>query len=236
MIEIEATGGPPAAIVLTVVIYACATGLSLVVAAMAYTGYRESGNRAQLVLAAGLVLLTTVPQTLRVILPTLTATTALERTVLTTASELCGLIAILYTIHGRPESRSRSGRRPKARREYSLGGLALLVGLVALVGSLPFGSAPTVPDEASLGVTALSALTAFAGSYVAWLAYSGYQRNESRPMLFLGLGIALITAVPFVLAYGVTLMVAASEVMVLLSVSVAQFAGVFAIYYSLARV
>ena len=42
----------------------------------------------------------------------------------------------------------------------------------------------------ALTATALSAL-------ISYLAYVGYRRNDSRPMLFLAVGFAFITVVPF---------------------------------------
>lgn len=49
-------------------------------------------------------------------------------------------------------------------------------------------------------LTALTALvTAVVGGFVAYQAYRGYQRNASRAMLFLAIGILLLTTIPFLL-------------------------------------
>ena len=48
--------------------------------------------------------------------------------------------------------------------------------------------------------TAVTALvTAVVGGFVAYQAYRGYHRNASRAMLFLAVGIVLLTTVPFLL-------------------------------------
>lgn len=39
------------------------------------------------------------------------------------------------------------------------------------------------------------------GSYVGYQAYRGFRRNRSRPMQFLAVGLFLLTAVSFVLAF-----------------------------------
>lgn len=49
-------------------------------------------------------------------------------------------------------------------------------------------------------LTAATALiTAVIGGFVAYQAYRGYQRNASRAMLFLAIGILLLTTIPFLL-------------------------------------
>jgi len=60
---------------------------------------------------------------------------------------------------------------------------------------------------AYVGYLALLAVTLVAlvlGLFIAFQAYRGYRRNRSRRMLFLALGLALLTVVPFVLSLVVT--------------------------------
>lgn len=80
-------------------------------------------------------------------------------------------------------------------------------------------------------------LTAFAtaavGSIVAWIAYTGYQRNDSEPMLFLAIGIAFVTVGPFLIGYGVASAAGLSDAESLLGVLCAYVAGLLAIIYSL---
>lgn len=42
------------------------------------------------------------------------------------------------------------------------------------------------------------------GLFIAFQAFRGYRRNQSRRMLFLALGLVLLTVVPFVLSLAVT--------------------------------
>lgn len=52
-----------------------------------------------------------------------------------------------------------------------------------------------------VGVPTLTAtLTALVGAFVAYQAYRGYRRNDSRPMLYLAVGILLLTTVPFLVS------------------------------------
>ena len=52
------------------------------------------------------------------------------------------------------------------------------------------------PLQLGLPVVTASA-TALVGAFVAFQAYRGYRRNDSRPMLALAVGIALLTTVAF---------------------------------------
>lgn len=45
--------------------------------------------------------------------------------------------------------------------------------------------------------TVTATITAIVGAFVAYQGYRGYRRNDSRPMLFLAIGIALLTTVTF---------------------------------------
>ncbi|WP_217641994.1 hypothetical protein [Halostagnicola kamekurae] len=75
--------------------------LSVGIALVLIRGYRRGpGHPGMLYLALGLVLLTTVPELLRVGLPTLTGVGTAGRSVLVSGSELTGLGIILWTIYG----------------------------------------------------------------------------------------------------------------------------------------
>ncbi|WP_408959907.1 hypothetical protein [Natrinema sp. 74] len=73
------------------------------------------------------------------------------------------------------------------------------------------------------------------GSVVAWTAYRGYARNESQPMLFLAVGVAFLTVVPFVLSHTVDLVTDAADATVLLVVTVCHLLGLVAIVRSFRR-
>ena len=76
---------------------------------------------------------------------------------------------------------------------------------------------------------------AVVGVFVAYQAYRGYQRNESRPMLFLALGIVLLTAVPASINLGLSSLTTATEAEILLAITVVHLGGVVAILYALTR-
>ena len=76
---------------------------------------------------------------------------------------------------------------------------------------------------------------AVAGVFVAYQAYRGYQRNESRPMLYLALGIVFLTAVPASINLGLSSLTTATEAAILLAITVAHLTGVAAILYALTR-
>lgn len=79
------------------------------------------------------------------------------------------------------------------------------------------------------------AVIAVAGVFVAYQAYRGYQRNQSQPMLYLALGIVLLTAVPASLNLGLSRLTTATEAGILLAITAAHLGGVAAILYALTR-
>lgn len=58
---------------------------------------------------------------------------------------------------------------------------------------------PDIPDWARLFSQGISVVTALVGLAIAYQAYRGYRRNDSRPMLFLAIGFALSVGLPFVM-------------------------------------
>lgn len=84
-------------------------------------------------------------------------------------------------------------------------------------------------------IFALAAVTAIAGLFVAYQAYRGYERNESRPMLYLAIGIVLLTAVPVGLNWLLSLWTASTDAEILLVVTTSHLAGVLTILYALTR-
>lgn len=84
-------------------------------------------------------------------------------------------------------------------------------------------------------VFVFAVMTAVAGVFVAYQAYRGSRRNESRPMLYLAVGIVLLTAVPVGVDYGLVALTAATDAEILLMITVSHLAGVLAILYALTR-
>lgn len=91
------------------------------------------------------------------------------------------------------------------------------------------------PVDAESAMLAIAVVTALVGAFVAYQAFRGYLRNASQPMLFLAVGIALLTVVPFVVTRGLRLVVALTDAQFLLLVTVFDVAGLSAILYSLTR-
>jgi len=77
--------------------------------------------------------------------------------------------------------------------------------------------------------------SAVLGTVVAWTAYRGYARNDSQPMLFLAIGVAFLTVVPFVLSHTIDRVTDASDAAVLLVVTACHLLGLIAIVRSFRR-
>ncbi len=91
------------------------------------------------------------------------------------------------------------------------------------------------PVDAESAIFAIALVTATVGAFVAYQAFRGYLRNASQPMLFLAVGIALLTVVPFLVTRGLRLVVEFTDAQFLLLVTVFDIAGLSAILYSLTR-
>lgn len=100
-LQLRATGTEPTVALAVVALSALAIALSLAIAAVLVRGYRRGpGGRDLLVLAVGLLLLTTLPELLRVGLPTATGVGTVGRSVLVSGCELLGLGTILWVVYG----------------------------------------------------------------------------------------------------------------------------------------
>ncbi|RYJ08376.1 hypothetical protein ELS19_17655 [Halogeometricum borinquense] len=51
----------------------------------------------------------------------------------------------------------------------------------------------------------LSLVSTILGGVITYISFKGYQRNNSRPMLFISLGFLLIFVIPFLISLGPTL-------------------------------
>lgn len=220
-LQVEAVGGPVIVVLLGLLLQAATIPVALAIAYRLYVGYRGTGDRAMLALAVGLLFLTAVPQTVRFVLATTMPGLAVLRGLATTASELLGLGAMLYAIHGRPGGRRRVRRRHTPERSRGVLPFVPGVGSISLTGRL-------IVDLAS-------GLTAIVGAYVAVLAYRGYRRNDSRPMAYLAAGIVLLTTVPFVVSYGAWLAFDPDDATVLVLTGACYLIGLVSVHYSLTR-
>lgn len=102
-LQTAATGGSAVVAVLVFLGLAVAAGLSLLIAYEALRGYRGSADAGMLLLAVGIVLLTAVPNAIRIAVPMFTDAPGGTRALLATLSELLGLACILLAIYGRPD-------------------------------------------------------------------------------------------------------------------------------------
>jgi len=79
---------------------------------------------------------------------------------------------------------------------------------------------PDVPNWVRTVSQGMSLVSALVGLLIAYQAFRGYRRNDSRPMLFIAVGFALTVGLPFVLLGPMLLLKgnpAAATVFVLLS-------------------
>ncbi|WP_267641344.1 DUF7521 family protein [Haloarchaeobius amylolyticus] len=82
-------------------------------------------------------------------------------------------------------------------------------------------------------VLATFVLSTLLGLFIARKAYQGYRRNDSGPMLFLAIGIVLLTAVPALLSVGLSTFTGLPGSLVVAATNVAELGGLVAIAYSL---
>lgn len=106
-----ATGGSPFVVAIAFFGLLLTAGSSLVVAYLVMQGYLQNRNRARLYLAVGLVLLTTGPIVIQLVLTNATAVSDVGRSAAANSSKLLGLGAMLYAIYG--VERSRATTRAK---------------------------------------------------------------------------------------------------------------------------
>jgi len=71
------------------------------------------------------------------------------------------------------------------------------------------------------------------GLFIAYQAYRGYRRNESRPMLFMSLGFVLVVGVPVALTVPFLLIPAIPQTAYQFVVQTAEIAGLVCIIYAL---
>ena len=82
-------------------------------------------------------------------------------------------------------------------------------------------------------VQATDVLSAFIGLFIAYQAYRGYRRNDSRPMLVIAVGFTLALAVPFLLVVLYVALPFLSEALVAVLTQLSQLSGLVAILYAL---
>lgn len=99
--QFEATGADPLVALAVLILSVVSVVLSLTIAVVLIRGYRQGpSHRGMLLLAVGLIFLITVPEVLRVGLPTATDIGTVGQSVVVTACELLGLGTIVWTVYG----------------------------------------------------------------------------------------------------------------------------------------
>lgn len=101
VLQTGTAGGSPTVVLSVFVALFVATVLSLYLAARLYRGYRAGGGTGMLVLGVGLVLLTTVPMVLRLLLSNVPGIAPTTQELVATACQLLGLLVILGVVYGR---------------------------------------------------------------------------------------------------------------------------------------
>ena len=114
---------------------------------------------------------------------------------------------------------------------------ALTATVLALDAVSPFGVALQIaeaPDTPRLAVVVGTfVLTAILGVLIGYRAYQGYRRNRSKPMLYLAVGLVLVTAVPPLLSLTLSNLTALEGWLIVLSMGLSQVCGLSSILYSL---
>ena len=90
------------------------------------------------------------------------------------------------------------------------------------------------PGTVELGLLAYELIGAVIGVFIAYLAYRGYRRNQSRPMLFVAVGFALALGLPLsiTLVY-LALPITGGRVLVQLTNQTLEILGLLSIVYGL---
>ena len=91
----------------------------------------------------------------------------------------------------------------------------------------------TIADWVIVFQTSTEILSAVLGIVIAYLAYRGYQRNGSRPMLFIAIGFVLVLAIPFLLFVLFGLFPGLPPTPMIIVMQTAQVAGLASILYAI---
>ena len=89
------------------------------------------------------------------------------------------------------------------------------------------------PEWVITFVQATDVLAALLGIFIAYQAYRGYRRNESRPMLFIAIGFVFVLAVPFLLLLLYLAIPFLTETVAAVLTQISQVTGLVAIVYAL---
>ncbi|ESS06391.1 MAG: hypothetical protein A07HB70_01110 [uncultured archaeon A07HB70] len=97
--QVDAVGGSPALAAVTVAAFGLTVLLAVFVTYRFARGYLRTRRRPMLYLTVGLLLLAPLPMFLRLLLGNVALVTDAGRTLVVTASKLCGLVVILGVVY-----------------------------------------------------------------------------------------------------------------------------------------
>lgn len=214
-------GGSVAAGLLAMGLAVATITVGIWVAYVAYRGYRQSGDRPTLFLAAGIALAFAAHTSVRIALPTAGVSSALTN-ITAVAIQIVGLGFVLYAVYGRPE-----------HADIRL--LAAVVFGGSLVFVMPIIAVERAIVDPTTVVASVNGFAALVGGFVATQAYRGYRRYGSRPMLLLAAGILLLTVGSFLGGRVVDTLLDLSDAAVLAVIGVVELGGLVLIARSLTR-
>ncbi len=76
-------------------------------------------------------------------------------------------------------------------------------------------------------------LVALVGTVIAYQAFRGYRRNDSTSMLYLSIGLLLLTLFPFLINVFITTVISPSQVVTVFFENTSRLLGLLSIMYSL---
>jgi hypothetical protein len=99
--------------------------------------------------------------------------------------------------------------------------------------SLPLQAGGRFDSLAQVGLLGYELVGALLGLFVAYQAYRGYRRNDSRPMFFIAAGFVLIVGLPVLLLVPYLLIPSLPQVAVQATTQTFEIAGLACIIYAL---
>ena len=113
-----------------------------------------------------------------------------------------------------------------------MSGLAFAAVLAPLPGAV-LQAASRFESTVQVWLTGYELAGAVLGLFIAYQAYRGYRRNESRPMLFMSLGFVLVVGVPVLLTIPFLLVPAVPQAVYQFVIQTSEVAGLVCIIYAL---
>lgn len=99
--QVEFEGGPPVIVLAGIISFLMASALAVVVTYRFIEGYRRTASRPVLLLAVGMFFLAPAPMFIRLLAANVAALPLIARRLVTSLSELAGLLVVLYVVYGR---------------------------------------------------------------------------------------------------------------------------------------